>query len=83
MPSEPILVVANGIISFFHMANIPLYIFTTSLSIHLLIGCFYILESTNNAAMNIGVPVSFWIPYLYMLEAAASGTGLCEGSFRG
>ena len=39
-----------------------MYSYTTpSLSIHLSTGCFYVLASVNNAALNIGVQISFWV----------------------
>ena len=62
MSSRFIHVVANERIPFFFKVSIPLCVYDTfSLSIHLSNGHFYILAIVNNAAMNIGVHVSFWI----------------------
>ena len=77
MPSESIHVAANGKISFFvWLSSIPLcvcmcvcvcvciythYIFFIHLSVDGQWGCFHILAIVNNAAMNIGVHVSFQI----------------------
>ena len=44
------------------LSDIPVYICTASLSIHLSInnlGCLYVLAIVNSAAMNIGVHISF------------------------
>ena len=48
--------------SFWQLSSIPLYICTTSsLSINGHLGYFHVLAVVNSAAMNTGVPVSFWI----------------------
>ena len=54
---------ANGIISFFLMANIPLYVCTTSFSIHLSVDIQVASMSAivNSAAVNIWVHLSSWI----------------------
>ena len=53
----------NGIISsFLWLSDIPVYVYTTSLSIHLSmnnLSFLYVLAIVNSAVMNIGVHVSF------------------------
>ena len=53
----------NGIISsFLWLSGIPVYVYTTSLSIHLSmnnLSFLYVLAIVNSAVMNIGVHVSF------------------------
>ena len=47
---------------FLWLSDIPVYICTASLSIHLSmnnLGCLYVLAIVNSAAVNIGVHVSF------------------------
>ena len=50
----------------FHCVCICIYIYThhvsfISSSIVALLSCFYVLAIVNSAAVNIGIPVSFWI----------------------
>lgn len=64
MPSSSIHVVTNGRIScFLWLNNIPLCVYTFSLSIHLwmdtYLGPFYLLDILINATVNTGVPVIF------------------------
>ena len=67
--SSSIHVAANGIISFFFMAEqysiVYMYhIFFIHSSVNGHLGCFHvlaILNSANSAAMHIGMHVSFWI----------------------
>ena len=74
IPSRFISVVANGKISFFFMANIPLYIlnllypfiYQWTLSIHLLMyPCFCNLAIVNSAAVNIGCVYLFELVYCF------------------
>ena len=60
------MLLQNGIISFLFLwlSNIPLYMCTTTLSIHLFVDfytvfTFYIVYIVNSAAKNIGVHASF------------------------
>ena len=73
---------------FFFMANIPLYICTTSFiysSVDRHLGYFHVLPILNSAAMNIGVHVSFSImvffticPVLDFLCSSVSKTSACN-----
>ena len=80
---------ANGIISFLWLSSIPLYICTTSLSIHVSmdLGCFHVLVTVNSAALNIRVHLSFWIRIFifsgYMPKSGIAGSyGNSVFSFR-
>ena len=61
--SRSIYVIANVIISFFFMTNVPLYKYTTSSYIHLSVdahlACVHVLDIVNSAAVTVGVHVSF------------------------
>ena len=52
------------------VASIPLCIYTTSLSIHMLMdtGCFHVLTIINSAAVNAGVHASFSISVFFFFS---------------
>ena len=61
--SRSIQVVANGSISsFLRLSSVPLYTCTTCYPIiyQRALQCFQVLATLSNAAMNIGVRISFW-----------------------
>ena len=70
IPSRSIHVVANGKTSFLWLSNIPLnmyhhFLIHSSTDGHL--GHFHNLATVNNAAMNIGVHMFFWIIVFYLI----------------
>ena len=78
--ARSIYVAANGIISFFLMAEYysityvySIFFIRFSFSGHL--GCFRVLAVVSNAAVNIGPHVSFWTMFLsgYMLNCGIAG----------
>ena len=79
--SRSICVAANGIISFFFMAEyyslVYIYhIFFIHSSVEGHLGCFHVLTIVNSAAMNIGMHVSFLIMVFpgYMPRSEIAGS---------
>ena len=75
--SRYIHVAANGIVSFFFMANTPLCICATSfLSVNGHLGCFHVLTIVNSSAMNTGVHVFFRTMFFsrYMPRSGIAGS---------
>ena len=80
MPSSPFMLSQMaGFPSFLQLNNIPLYIYHiffihSSVDGHL--GCYHILANVNNATMNTGVHVSFWISVFVSLGYIHKGVEL-------
>ena len=70
--------------SFLWPSSIPLFIYTLHPFSHLSIsghsGCFHILTIINNAALNIGVHVSFQIIVLFRGMSRSKIAGSCDNS---
>ena len=71
--SRSIYVAANGIISFFLMAELDSIVYTYLIFIHSSVdghlGCFQIVAIINSAAVNTGVYVSFLLRLILKLES--------------
>ena len=71
-------VATNSIVSFLWLSDTPLYMYTTSLSIHLVgrLGCFHVLAIVSSTAVNTGVHVCLWIMvfYGYMPRSGIAGS---------
>ena len=83
IPSRPILVVAEGKISFSLWVSRILFSLCTisaiSSSVHVHLGCFCILDVVNNPSLNKGMHISVWITIFgFFVWIARSGTA---GSF--
>ena len=83
--SRSIHVAANGIISFFFMAEyytiVYMYhIFFIHSSVNGHLGCFCVLAIINSAAVNIGMHVSFWIMVFSEYMPRSEIAGSCGSS---
>ena len=72
--------VANGIISFLWLSNIPFYIYKPHFFIHLYtdghLDCFHILTAVNNASRNIKMHISFLLVFSFLFSNIFPGVEL-------